>query len=262
MCGLGRLHHLLLQHLEQAGPEDRRALGVAGQIHDPVERDARLHRRVGVLEARLEVRVTRAEREQRAEVSAGRAAAHRHEGRVAVVLADVRLHPRHRALGVDDVIRPGRLRAQPVVDGDADPAPGDQLEHHRLALFALLADHPGAAVDVDHDGRLPRRRQAGLVDVEPVALVAVAPVVDVARDAHGARAEGDGPGDPPPAAPRRRRGLDGYGEGGGAHLGQRGRGHHGGPAPGEAQARPGPPSRPRPRPARASRPSSTAPRPR
>ena len=50
-----RLHDAPLQHFEQTGAEDGRAVGRARQIHDAVEGDAGLDRRVDVLEARLEV---------------------------------------------------------------------------------------------------------------------------------------------------------------------------------------------------------------
>ena len=197
----------------QARAEEAAALGRARQVHHAVEGDAGLHRRVGVLEAGLEGRVPGREREQGAEVSAGRSAADRDERGSPPYSPMCSLTQATRPLDVDDVVGPGRLGAEPVVDGDADPAAGHQLEHHRLALLALVADHPRPAVDVDHHRRLPGRREPRPVDVEAVALLAVAPVVEVARRLDGPRLEGDGPGHPPPSAPGRRGRLGGHGEG-------------------------------------------------
>ena len=135
-------------------------------------------------------------------MAAGRAATDGDEVGVAPVLGDVLLDPGQGPLAVDDVVGPRRLGAQPVVDRDAHPAPGHQLEHHRLALLALVADDPGPAVDVHHDRRLGGWGQAGPVDVEAVALAAVAPVVDVAV-VLDRRATGAGwPGSPATTCPR------------------------------------------------------------
>ena len=168
-------------------------------------------------------------------MAAGRAAADGDEVGVAPVLRDVLLDPGQGPLAVDDVVGPDRLGAQPVVDRDAHPAPGHQLEHHRLALLALVADDPGPAVDVHHDRRLGGWGQAGPVDVETMALAAVAPVVDVAVVLDGARPERDAPGHPPPLAPGRGGGAVGHRKGRAAHLVQRGGDHLGRPLAGEAE---------------------------
>ena len=140
------------------------------------------------------------------------------------------------ALDVDDVVGPGGLRAESVVDGHADPAPRHQLVHHRLALLALFADDPSAPVDVHHHRRVRRRDETGTVDVEAVLLAPVPPVVDVAGDLDGAGFHGDGPGDPPPPAPCRCGRLGGDRKGVAAHFRQGGRGDVGGPQAGDAQA--------------------------
>ena len=131
----------------------------------------------------------------------GRAPAHRHEGGVAAVLRDMRLDPGHGHLGVDDLRRPGRSGTEPVVDGDAHPTPGHQFVEHRLALLALLPHHPRPAVDVHHDRRAGRRRQTRPVDVESVATLAIAPVVDVLCGQHRSTLERNGSGHPPEATP-------------------------------------------------------------
>ena len=53
------------------------------------------------------------------------------------------------------------LRRQPVVGGDADPAPLGEVGHQRLALAFLHAHHPGPAVDLEEHGRLGVGRQVG-----------------------------------------------------------------------------------------------------
>ena len=206
---------LLLQHLEQARAVQARTVRVARHVHHPVEGHAGLDRGVGVLEPGLVRRVAGAEREQRAQVPAGRAPADRDERGVAAVLGDVLLDPRHRPLGVDDVVGPGRLGAQAVVDGDAHPTAGHQLVHHGLALLALVADDPRAAVYVHHDrgGRGVAGLQLRAVDVEAVPAQPVAGVVDVVDDVDRPRLERDGAGDPPPFAPRRIDRVVGHGEG-------------------------------------------------
>ena len=95
-----------------------------------------------------------------AQVAAGRAAGDDDEARVAAVLGDVRLGPRQRPLDVDDVVGPGRPRRQPVVGGDAHPAPLGEVGHQRLGLAFLACPSsrrrrgPGTA-------RAPGRRPAG-----------------------------------------------------------------------------------------------------
>ena len=97
--------------------------------------------------------------DHRGEVAAGRAAGDADEVGVAAVLGDVLAHPGERALAVDEVLGPGGPRAQPVVDRDAHPALGGEVQHERQALLALVADDPGAAVDLEqHRRRAARRR--------------------------------------------------------------------------------------------------------
>ena len=191
--------------LSRPGPYRPEPSGCARHVHHPVERDARLDRGVGALEPGLVRRVARAQREQRGQVPAGRAPADRDEGRVAAVVGDVLLDPRHRTLGVDDVVGPRRLGAQAVIDGDAHPAAGHQLEHHGLSLFALVADDPRSPVYVHHhrSGRSVWWPQFRAVHVEAVPALPVAGVVDVVDDVDRPRLERDGAGDAPPFAPRR-----------------------------------------------------------
>ena len=85
---------------------------------------------------------------------------HRKSGSRAVlgaVLAD----PADRALHVHDVVGEGRLRREPVVDREADPAAAREMRHQRLALLALVADHPGAAVDLEQRGPTANRAPPG-----------------------------------------------------------------------------------------------------
>ena len=55
---------------------------------------------------------------------------------------------------------------RPVVDGDGHPASPGQLVQQGQALLALVADHPGPAVDVDKHGRSRGRVDAPADDVE------------------------------------------------------------------------------------------------
>ena len=84
------------------------------------------------------------------------------------MLGDVLPGPRQRALQVDEMIGPGRLRREPVVRGNAHPARPGELEHEGQRLVTLLGDGPGAAVDLEE-----HRRPAGAglrdVDVELAA---------------------------------------------------------------------------------------------
>ena len=182
---------------------------------------------------------------QGAEVTPGRPPGQGDERRVTAVLGDVLSDPGDGPLAVDDVVRPGGLGAEPVVDGDADPAPGDQLVEHGLALLALVPDDPGAAVDVDHDRRRghPGREPLRTDDVEAVPMTAVAPVVDVPGQVGRASTDRDGPGEAPPPAPlrpgdlhrRQRRaggGAQGLGHHGAGPLSNHGQTHQPGPTGG------------------------------
>ena len=129
--------------------------GRAGEVVDAVERDRRLHAGVGVLEARLVLRVAGRERRQRGQVAAGGAAGDREVVGVAAVVGDVVLDPGDGALDVDDVRGPRVARGEAVVDRHADPALGGHLVHQR--------DGPGAP----WRRRSRRRRGPGAARARP-----------------------------------------------------------------------------------------------
>ncbi len=118
-------------------------------------------------------------------MAAGESPRNADESRVSPVLADVVADPGHRQLGIDYVVRPGCLRAESVIDRDADPAPARQLEHHGKTLLTLVADYPRPPVDVDHD-RARLGRIVSLDDhIQPVALLSVTRVIDVPEHPEG-----------------------------------------------------------------------------
>ena len=165
------------------------------EVVDAVEGDARGDGGVGRLELGLVPGLVRGERHHRGEVAAGGAAGDADQVRVAAVLGDVLAHPGERALAVDQVLGPRRLRAQAVVDRDAHPTLGGEVQHEREALLALVADDPGAAVDLEQHRREPRLPCGGVarpVDVEhvPLAVRAVLEVLD-ALDAAVVHQEGE-----------------------------------------------------------------------
>ncbi len=112
---------------------------------------------------------------------AGGAPADRDEARVAAVLADVGVHPAQRGPDVVDHRGPPRVRAEPVVDADADPAVPDEVAHQRVGVVLLAARRPGPAVDLDEDRGAGVGREVRVApDVEEV-LAAVRAVGDVPR---------------------------------------------------------------------------------
>ncbi len=139
-----------------------------GEVVDAVEGDGRDHARVRVLEAGLEGGVVLGQAGQRGQVAAGRAAGDRDPRGVDAELGGVLADPGDRALDVDDVLGPGRLRAEPVVDVEADPAEAREVVEQRDALLVAGAGEPAAAVDLDRP-RAGARRGIVLrpVDVEP-----------------------------------------------------------------------------------------------
>ncbi len=96
------LHHHALE--EPREPLVRPVPVAIREIVDPIEADARLHRRVRELEARLVARVVRRQRRQRAEVGPRRVPADGDELRIRAVLRRVLPDPGERALHVDEVI--------------------------------------------------------------------------------------------------------------------------------------------------------------
>ena len=153
---------------------DRELLLVDEVVH-AVHRHRRLHAWCRRPRTRAGTRAVRGERGERGEVAARRAAGDRDERRVAAVLGDVLLDPRDRALHVDDVRRPPRLRREAVVDRDAHPAAFGEVRHQRVRLARLAARHPRAAGDL-HATPVPRRPcQVGArPHVEQVSLAVLA----------------------------------------------------------------------------------------
>ncbi len=137
-------------------------------------------------------------------MATGRSTRHGDEVRVSAVLGDVLMDPHQGPLAVDDVLGPRGPWAQSIVDGDAHPAALDELVHQGDALLFLVPDHPGATMDV-HEDRAPLGVPTpALEDVELVAVVAVAPVVDVLDPPDRTPPKGYGDGQAPPVVPRRR----------------------------------------------------------
>ena len=147
--GVAILRELLLEHdaLDEAHEAAPRIEALAiGEVVDAVERDGGLHAGVDVLEAGLVLGVVGREPDERGEMASGRAAGHGEEARVAAVLGDVLADPADRELHVDDVVREGRARREPVVRRDADPAA-------RREMIAAAAAPAGAC------GRSSSRRR-------------------------------------------------------------------------------------------------------
>ena len=118
----------------------------------------------------------------------------------AAVLVCVLVHPCDRSLGVDQRIGERRVRAQPVVGLDAEPASAREVVHDRQALLILPAVRPRATVEVDQHRTVLRARSVNVeVELVPDAAVSVREVGEVLRRRAGA------PGTEPKALVRRRR---------------------------------------------------------
>ena len=124
-----------------------------------VDRHRGHHRGVGVLEAGLVLRVVGCQRGQRAQMPARRTAGDRDEVGVAAVFGDVLLDPGQRTLDVDDVVRPGVPRADPVADRHAHPAAFGHVAHQRIGLRPSHADRPRPAGHLQQHRRLAVTRQ-------------------------------------------------------------------------------------------------------
>ena len=136
-----------------------------------VERDARLHARVGVSETGLIVGVASGDCTQRREVSAGRSTGDGDERGVAAVLGDRPSRPGDRPLDVHDMLWPRGVWREAVGDRGAHPPASGHLAEQDLALHLFLAHHPGAAVHVEQHGRPGVRWQIGTPpDVQTVPL--------------------------------------------------------------------------------------------
>ena len=147
---------------------------------------------VDVFEPGLELGGVGREGEERGEVAAGRAAGHDDEVGIAPVLGDVLSDPAERELAVDELIGNRHARAEPVVGGHTHPALGGEVQHEREGLLALVADHPGAAVQLEED-RGAVHAALGPPDVEQVTPAAARRVLDVldALDSTVAQIEGE-----------------------------------------------------------------------
>ena len=175
--------------------------GRPGEVVDPVERHRRLHGGVGVLEARLELRVAGGQRRQRGEVAPGGPAGDHEVVGVTAVVGDVVPDPGDGALDVDDVRGPRVAGGEAVVDRHADPPLGGHPVHQGPALVLLGAEGPGPAVHLQEHGRVLDRVVAGRqVDVEVTAASGLG-VGQVADHPDRVVPEVEGPGE---AAPRRR----------------------------------------------------------
>ena len=145
------------------------------EIKDTVERHHRAHRRVEVLETRLELGPIRGETDHCGQVATGRAARHHDVCRIAAILADVLADPLQRQLAVNEVIRPRRLGRQSVVDRHTNPAAVREVMHQRPALLFLAPDHPSAAVDLQQY----RRRRTRVRPTPNIQTVPAKPVIHV-----------------------------------------------------------------------------------
>ena len=145
-----------------------------GEVVDAVVRHRGLDGGVGVLETGLVGRVVGGERGQSSQVATSRTSGDRDVVGVPAVGGDVLPDPGDRLLDVDDVRREGVTRREPVVDRDADPAPGGHVLHQRDALLVLGADRPATSVHLQQDRCT---REIGLVrqvEVEQPATAGVA----------------------------------------------------------------------------------------
>ncbi len=152
---------------------------VTGEVVQAVERNRGPHTGVGVFETRLELWVVRGDRGQRRQVPTGRAAGDRHPVRVAAVFGDVFLGPRQGPLDVDDLVGPGRARAEPVVDRHAHPAQLGQMAHQRISLLPFASHHPRATRNLQQHRRFPTAVEVGPspdVEMVPRAVFAVGDV--------------------------------------------------------------------------------------
>jgi len=103
------LHDVTFERAAQRVSATADAVAV-GEVEDGVHRDEGPHRRVGGFETRLEARVVGGEADHGAEMASGRAPGDDDPIRIAAVLGDVLLHPRQRALAVDEMVGPRRAR--------------------------------------------------------------------------------------------------------------------------------------------------------
>jgi len=133
------------------------------QVVHAVIGDDSLHGRVASVVVRSGVPVS-GERGHRGDVGARRVAGDRDERRVDAVVIAVLAQPGHGTFRIDDMVRVGRARAQPVVGVRADPTERREVIAERQALFALVAEHPGAAVNEDQ-GRPPVAVAGAAIDV-------------------------------------------------------------------------------------------------
>jgi hypothetical protein len=177
------LHDVTLERASQRVSPTAETRAV-GEVVDPVDRDECAYRRVDGFETGLESLVVRGEADHRGEVASGGASTDDDAVGVAAVLRDVLLHPRQRALAVDEMIGPRGARREAVVDGDTDPAVLRELVHERQPLLLLRSDHPRATVDLEQDRRggrpLAGDRSSRAVDVETMTAVVVVVVREVA----------------------------------------------------------------------------------
>ena len=126
----------------------------------------------------MKLRVVGREGDERCEVAAGRPAGHHDEVGVTAVLGDVLAGPAQRLLAVEQVLGERHPRAEPVVGGNAYPSLGGEVQHERKRLLTLVADHPGAAVQLEEDRRAVRATLRP-PDVETVTPAAARRVLDV-----------------------------------------------------------------------------------
>ena len=122
-------------------------------------------------------------------MAAGRATGDDDEVRVDAVLVGVAPDPGQGRLAVDQVVGEGRARAEPVVHVEPDPAVRGEVAQQRDALLTLVADHPGASVDLeDRRAALAVGDRSALavsdrsVHVESQPLARHPPELDVALD--------------------------------------------------------------------------------
>ena len=125
-------------------------------------------------------------------MATGRAAGDHDELGVTAVLGDVLPDPAQRELAVEQVLGERHARAEPVVGGHAHPPLGGEVQHEREGLLTLVADHPGAAVQLEKDRGAMRAalRAPHVEEVTPAAARRVLDVLD-ALDATVAQIEGE-----------------------------------------------------------------------
>ena len=158
------LHHTRLEIWPQ------RTTVVLEEIVHPVERDTRLSRHIGILEPRLQRGVVSSECCQCGKVAPGRSSRNRDEAGIDTQRCGIGPHPGDRPLYIDEVVRVGGFRTEPIRGSEDLPPGGGEAMDHRASLRVPSPPPPAAAVYV-HQRRTPDCVRGTPDPIEDVTLV-------------------------------------------------------------------------------------------